>query len=191
MLLAFALAVLPAVTSTAGGIHASEARNVTTAIYSADGSTTVAVIKAERVFTEKRRIGFFRVRLLPLLVVQGVRLELAQANPDTNWLAGFRVELSPLARTSGSVEWREVSLWLPGETTPRLQAKKVIPATNGDTEYCALEGVTVQTEAGPVQVPRARLLLSGQPGRVVRDGEGPPAQWDLFPKPSISGPTQN
>jgi hypothetical protein len=43
-----------------------------------------------------------------------------------------------------------------------------------------MEGVTLQSEAGPVKMPRAKLRLSGQPGLVVWENDGANFQWDLF-----------
>jgi hypothetical protein len=163
-----------------------EARNVTLGIYSDDSSMLVAVLKVGRVFNENRRIGFFRVKLLPVLVAQGVRLEFAQSTPSTNWPSSFRASPTQMAQPGTSVEWRDVSVRFPQDTGSRLEAKKLHPPTRTDAESCLLESVTLQTDTGPLNVPRARLLLKGLTGRVVWENQGVTRQWDLFTSSLIS-----
>ena len=71
--LCLALVALLPFSGRAERLRSVEARNVTLAIYSDDSSALVAVLKVGRVFNENRRLGFFRVKLLPVLVAQGVR----------------------------------------------------------------------------------------------------------------------
>jgi hypothetical protein len=163
-----------------------EARNVTLAIYSDDSSTLVAVLKVARVFNENRRLGFFRVKLLPVLVAQGVRLEFTQSMPNTNWPAGFCANPAPLAQRGTSLEWRDVTVRFPQDVGPRLQAGRLHPPTRTRTESCLLENVTLQTDSGVLNVPQARLLLKGLAGRVVWESQGAVQQWDLFMRSLIS-----
>jgi hypothetical protein len=179
------MALCPGARLQAGVLGAAEARNVAVPIYPPGALTPCAVVKVGHVFTEKRRMGFFRVKLLPVLVAQDVRLELGQSSPDTNWLAGFRVDLGPVAR-GGSVEWRDLSLWLPRETLPRLQVQRLVLPADPRSQEFALEGVTLQTETGPLKVPRARLWVGEQPGQVIWEENGMVLRWDLFAGKVIS-----
>jgi hypothetical protein len=156
-----------------------EARDVQAPVYSDDYQSVVGVLKIERIFTEQRRLGFFRVKLLPVQVAQGVCLELNQLACDTNWLNGLRFKPTPAAR-GARAEWRDVSVRMPGEPVPRLQAKRLYPNTDANPDFCLLEDLTLQTDAGPTQVAQARLLLTGEPGRVVWETKGRTMQWDLF-----------
>src|SRR5690242_17089115 len=83
-----AVALLPAFSSVAE-LRKAEARNVTFAIYPENSLESVALLKVKRVFTDHRHVGFFSVKVLPVVVAQGVRLEMASATPNTNWLASF------------------------------------------------------------------------------------------------------
>ena len=159
--------------------QAFEARKVTFAIYSDGFSDQAAILKVDRIFTDRRRLGFFRVKLLPVLVAQGVHFELTQPTPNTNWLTGFRVRLAPFAR-SRVLEWRDVTVRLPQDTRPRLQAGRLFPPANDSAEFCQLEGVTLQTDTGELKVPRAKLLLTGPPGRLVWEADGTAVRWNLF-----------
>lgn len=163
-----------------------EARNVTVGIYSDDSSVMVAVLKVGRVFNGNRSLGFFGVKLLPVLVAQGVRLEFTESTPNTNWLAGFRANPALFARPGTSLEWRDVSVRFPQDAQPRLHARRLHPPTRTDAESCLLENVTLQTDGGALNVARARLLLKGLAGRVVWDSQGATQQWDLFTRSLVS-----
>ncbi len=156
-----------------------EARNLRIPLYP-DGSTSLTgVVRINRVFTENRRLGFFRVKLLPVSVVAGMRLDLSETTPNTNWLSGFRLPRG-LVANRGGVEWRDASVSLPGDLVPRFQVKRLrLPAAVA-SEYLLLEDVTLQTDSGPVNVPQARLLLRGAPGSVVWQIGAQINHWDLF-----------
>jgi hypothetical protein len=164
----------------AEGLRGAEARNVTLGIYADDSLAKVAVLKVARVFSENRRLGFYRIKLLPLLVAQGVRLEFAESTPNTNWVTAFLANCAPLARPGSCPEWRDVSVRFPQDAHPRLEASRLRPPTGAGEESCLLENVTIQTAAGALSVPRARLLFRGQVGRVVWESQGAVQQWDLF-----------
>jgi len=163
----------------AGVIHNVEAENVETTIYGNDFFQPAAILKIDKVFTDQQRIGFFRVKLLPVMVAQGVRLELGPSVTDTNGLATFHFKPAT-ARKSSRMEWRDISVSLPKETEPRLRAKRLYCVGSGQSEFLQLEGVTLQTDAGPLKVPRAKLLLNGKPGCVLWESSGATSQWDLF-----------
>ncbi len=172
-------AALLAALSSRAEVRTAEARNVTVAIYPDDSLESVAVLKVERVYTDHRHVGFFSVKLLPVLVAQGVRLEMTSSTPNTNWLASFHANLLPSAR-SGSIEWRNCSLWFPHETSSRLEVARLTVNSTAGREFCTLEDVTLQTVSGPLKLPRAKLALNGRPGQVVWQQDGSVVQWDLF-----------
>jgi hypothetical protein len=179
------IALLP-FSGLAEKVQSVEARNITLGIYSDDGSAMVALLKVARVFNENRRLGFFRVKLLPMVIAQGVRLEFAQPEPGTNWLAGFCANPAPMAKPGTRLEWREVSVRFPQDDRPRLQAAQLHPPAGTNAESCLLENITLQTDAGALTVPRARLMLKGLAGRVVWESQGVTQQWDLRTRNLIS-----
>ena len=132
----------------AGAAPVQEARNLTTDTYAADGLSKIATLKVGRVFTENRRVGFFRVKLLPVLVVQDVRLELSAVAAGENWPASFQADLTPLfRRRSSGIEWRDLSIWLPGDTAPRLQAQRGCPSANAETALISTMIFSKQTKS--------------------------------------------
>ena len=128
---------------------------------------------------EYRHMGFFTVKLLPVLVVKGIRLDLGSASGQTNWLGGFRCDWSPRANPT-VFEWRDFSVFFPGETAPRLRAKRVYPVAGPGSLAGRLEGVILQTGAELVYLPRAEVRATGRAGEIVWQDRSAAIRWDLF-----------
>jgi hypothetical protein len=176
---ALAAGFLPVCVRAAGLAGSLQASNVENAIYGNDFFKPVAVVKIGRIFTDHRRLGFFHIQLLPVLVAEGVQLEFVQASPQTNWLDGFRFDPAPSVGRS-AVEWRDFSVSIAQEKLPRLQAERAHPTVNASAIICQLEGVTVQAGPERLKVPKAELRAEGQSGQVVWTRSHQTIQWDLF-----------
>jgi hypothetical protein len=153
--------------------------NMEISVYSQNSLAPDAVWKINSVSPEHRRLGFFSVKLLPVMIVEGIQLEFTKTNPQTNWLEGFRCEWAPAA-SRGLIEWRNFSISFPQEKTPRLQAKRVHPAANAGSLICRLEGVTLQTGPQPIHLSHAEVRVEGQAGVVAWRDSAATIQWDLF-----------
>jgi hypothetical protein len=153
--------------------------NMEISVYSKNSLEPDAVWRINRVSPQHRRMGFFSVKLLPVLVVEGIRLDFAKSGPQTNWLEGFRCEWAPAANQE-LIEWRDFSIFFPQETVPRLHAKRVHPEANAGSLICRLEGVTLQTGARPIQLSRAEVRAEGRSAAVVWRDAAATVQWDLF-----------
>jgi len=176
---ALVIGCLP-VCAPAAGLPASlQASNVESVIYGDDFFKPVAALKIDSVFTDHRRLGFFHIKLLPVLVAQGVRLEFAQTGPPTNWLAGLQFDPAPGVRR-GAVEWRDFTVFFPQEKLPRLRANQVYPPISAAATVYRLEGVTIRSGGEQFAVPRAELRAEGQSGLVVWTRPNEVIQWDLF-----------
>ncbi len=173
------VSILPVFVHAAGLPGSLQASNVMNVIYGDDFFKPVAVVKIGRIFTDHRRLGFFHIQLLPVLVADGVQLEFAQASPQTNWLEGFRFDPAPSVSRS-AVEWRDFSVSIAQEKLPRLQAERVHPTVNASSIVCQLEGVAVQAGLERLTVPKAELRAEGQSGQVVWTHSHQIIQWDLF-----------
>jgi hypothetical protein len=178
-LCALAVCFLPLCVPAAGLSGSLQASNVESVIYGDDFFKPVAALKIGRIFTDHRRLGFFHIKLLPMLVAEGVHLEFAQATPQTNWLEGFRFAPAPSVSRS-AVEWRDFSVSIAREKLPRLQADRVHPTVTASSIVCQLEGVTVQAGLERLKVPKAELRAEGQSGQVVWTRSNRVIQWDLF-----------
>jgi len=179
VLCALVVGVLPLCVPAAGLSGSLQASNVENVIYGNDFFKPVAILTVGKIFTDHRRLGFFRIKLLPVLVAEGVHLEFARANPQTNWLEGFRFDPAPAVSRS-AVEWRDFSVSIAQEKSPRLQADRVHPTVNASSIVCRLEGVTVQAGLERLKVPKAELRAEGQSGQVVWTRADQVIHWDLF-----------
>jgi hypothetical protein len=176
---ALAVSFLPLCVPAAGLPGSLQTSNLESVIYGDDFFKPVAAVKIGRIFTDHRRLGFFHIQLLPVLVAEGVHLEFAQASPQTNWLEGFRFDPAPSVGRS-AVEWRDFSVSLAQEKLPRLQAERVHPTVNARSIVCQLEGVTVQAGPERLKLPKAELRAEGQSGQVIWTRSHQTIQWDLF-----------
>ena len=148
-------------------------------IYSRDSIQEVAVLKTDRIFIDHRKVGFFHVQLLPVLVVQGVQLELTGENPDDNWAESFKETWLPDLK-HGSVEWRDVTVSSQKEASPRLRADRAHPATGKTALVCALENVTLTAGGSVWRIPHAELRKEDDRPRVVWGAGDGERHWDLF-----------
>lgn len=178
-LCSLAVSFLPLCVPAAGLSGSLQASNLESVIYGDDFFKPVAALKIGRIFTDHRRLGFFHIKLLPVLVAEGVHLEFPQTSPQTNWLEGFRFDPAPSVSRS-AVEWRDFSVSIAQEKLPRLQADRVHPTVNASSIVCQLEGVTVQAGLERLKVPKAELRAEGQSGQVVWTRSHQVVQWDLF-----------
>ena len=163
----------------AGQTARLEARDVEIRLYPKNSTRQIAVCRVDRVYTDYRKMGFFRIKLLPVLVVEGVRLEFNQTEPQSDWLEGLQFDPPPGMRGS-AVEWHNFSVFVPGENQPRLHANRVLLTANAGATVYRLEGVTIQSGGESLAVPKAELQTKGQAGRVVWTRSGKVIQWNLF-----------
>lgn len=148
-------------------------------VYPKNSLEPEAVWKINTVSPEHKRIGFFSIKLLPVMVAAGIQLEFTKTNPQTDWLEGFHGEWMPTASQS-IFEWRDFSIFFPQEKLPRLHAKYVHPVTNAGSLVCRLDGVTLQSGSGPVHLSSAEVRADGQGGKIVWRDSASTIQWDLF-----------
>jgi len=126
----------------------------------------IADCKVEKIYLDHRKLGFFRVKLLPVLVVQGVRLEFADANPTNDWTESFQSDWLPDVKRD-AVEWRDVSLAFKKgkEDASRLHANRAQPGAGGSPTICSFNDVTL--EANGMKWQMAQAELRNEKGRPV------------------------
>ena len=79
----------------------ARARGVVIPFYATGQPAAIAVLRIERLFKDQRRMGFFKVKLLPILACEEVHLEILR--PDS--AASLLEQLEPgLERLSGQHE---------------------------------------------------------------------------------------
>ncbi len=146
--------------------------------YASDSMREIADCKVEKIFLDHRELGFFRVKLLPVLVVQGVCLEFAGTNPTNEWAETFQSDWLPKVKRS-AVEWRDVDISSQKAGAPRLHAGRAQPAAGSPT-VCVFRDVTVEANGVKWQMPRAELRNEDGRPRVVWKASGGEQCMDLF-----------
>jgi hypothetical protein len=151
--------LIPSIVAAPGRMPAVQARGVTMPFYAKGQPSAVAVLRVSRLFKDTRRVGFFKVRLLPILACEEVHLEILRPDSATGLLEQLE---SGLVRFSGGqpVEFRQLRVTVPGEPQPRLQARRARLSEEG--EALVLEGVTF----AHFELPRASLRLRADAGQV-------------------------
>jgi hypothetical protein len=147
--------------------------------YAPNSIREIADCKIERIFLDHRKLGFFRVKLLPVLVVQGLRLEFADANPTNEWAESFQSDWLPKVKRS-AVEWRDVSIGSQKEGAPRLHADRAQLAADGAPTVCVFQDVALESHGAKWRLPQAELRNeAGRPRVVWKASDG---EWhlDLF-----------
>ncbi len=159
------------------GPEAAQARNMVFAVYNRDGTTALATIKVASLFTDHAQMGFFRVNLLPQPVLQGVRVELAQASAAVDWLSALRWNV--LGAGENGAEVRDLSVSVAADSRPRLAIDCLKLGPGGSAQPIRLEGVTLQTRDGAVKLPRARLEAAPSGPRLSWTDAGRGLTWDF------------
>ena len=138
-------------------------------VYMDFGSPAVAVLRAERIYPTHQRWGYFRLGLRPMLVCDGVTLEICDAAKTTQALAGVRDNLQ--AQAGGMlIELREVAVRFTGEITPRLRAGTIRLQDQGEW---LLANVSLFSGTNLLCIPRACLQVTGpEAGRVTWESGG-------------------
>jgi hypothetical protein len=195
LLLSFSIFNLSAAHGMASGLSGSiTTSNLEIRIYPKNSLEPDAIWRIDRIVTEHKRIGFFSVQLMPMLVVQGIQLEFTQTNPPADWPEGFRCDWMPTHNRS-VLEWRDFNISFPNEIIPRLHADRAHPVANAGSLVCRLDGVTLQASSGLIHLPHAAVRMEGQAGKIVWQDSGATIQWDLFSRQyttnSIAQRTQN
>jgi len=157
----------------------NKARGVVIPIYANGYREAVAAIRIDRVAPEHQRLGFFRIRALPLLVIYQARLEVLQPGAASQVISNF---CGHLQRLGGSrlVEVRGFQLTLPGEKTPRLEARRVTLQSENQVTGLLLEDATLR-ESDHEQKIRHAWFGSSPQGPLVRWGAADAAaSYDPF-----------
>ena len=168
-------------------LPAAKFKGVTVPIYTDGQPQAVAVLKVKRIFRENRKLGFFRVKLMPTMVGEEVRLEFRQATVDAAVLAQVYALVLRLAEGSG-FELRSVSFSFAGESAPRLEARQVhsqsAAARRNSTHHhpaLVLEDATLRLGGREWHWPRALLHMAGpEAARLEVESRRAGATFDLF-----------
>jgi hypothetical protein len=154
-------------------------QNVESRIFARESNLEIAAFRIKKIFPDHRKFGFFRVQLFPMLVAEGVRLELSTNVLGDDWTEGFQCSWLPDSRRH-TVEWRDVEITIKTPNPPRLCARQAQLAKPDLRVICSLKDVTLEVGEAKWQVARAKLCNEkGRPCVIWADDAGN-HHWDLF-----------
>lgn len=139
----------------AGEVTVSAANGGSTAVY--DDTTLLVQIDSTREFIDHEKHGFFRLGLMPILVVEGIKIQILSANCLTNLASGFDSTGFSNANLR-RLELRKIEVALLNEKTPRLKAD----VARINAGFFDLSNVTVSLpDAVQISIPKATLQITG------------------------------
>ena len=134
-------------------------RDAKIALRSKSESEPIAILKAERIFSDYQRRGFFRIGALPLLVFDRLNVELGDPGKLLASLAAVSNYFAVTANAKRTVEGREFSIAFATQPNNRLQAH-YIRLGSGAT-WILQDGRIDQPGMTPIRFRQATFVVSG------------------------------
>lgn len=156
-----------------GGFHA---QGVTMSFYEGAELTPSMVVRADDIYTDYERKGFFRIGILPVGVMEGITFELHHPTYLTNSLAQMRGW--PGSQAAKRLEFRKVTFVIFTGGTNRLESGRARFISGGRWEL--LDGVRLLVGTNQVVAPRATLQVAGKKSGQLVMATDPPSTNNLF-----------
>ncbi len=145
-------------------------------IFLRPGEPPALVVRADNIYRDYQRKGFFRIGLLPLGVMEGVTFEVRNIEGLSNSLVRLDRWLGP--RAASRFEFRQATIQLPGIMTHRLQAGRIHFLPGGTCEL--LDEVRAEIGTNQVQATHATLRLTGDRTGLLVMATTPPWTTNFF-----------
>ena len=153
-----------------------KARNVVIPFYTGTEQQPSVVFRAERIYTDYQRKGFFRIGALPVGVMEGVTFEVRSIESLTNSLVQLHRWLGPQA--AKRLELRRASIQIAQTATDCLQVGRVHVAPGGKWEL--LDGVSYSAGTNQLRARSATLQVVGERTGQLVMATSPPLTKNLF-----------
>ncbi len=141
-----------------------KAHGIVTAFYEAKEHTPSMIVRADDIYTDYERKGFFRIGILPVGVMEGVTIELHHPESLTNSFAALHTWVG--AQAAKRFEFRKVKFLTFEGGTNRLESGRARLISNG--KWALLDGVRFLSGTNQVTAPRATLQIAGEDtGRLI------------------------
>ena len=163
------------------------AKDAVTWIYVKGRSDPVAVVRIASARRDFQRRGYFRIGLLPMAVIEDVKVEIRHAEDVGDLLVQTRQGLGMMAH-GRALEVRRIALSLAGESEPFLRAESVRFEDDGRWQ---LRRVVLNTRNECIEAGRAWLQVTGpDAGQLVLETEtGQHVTSLLHPEPQSEQPS--
>ena len=136
-----------------------ELKGVTVPVYVDSRTEPAAILRADRIFTDYQRRGFFRIGVLPLLVFDRLTLEIREPARFAAVLSTVSGQFAIKDNVRKAVEGREFTLWLGGEQNGRVCARRV--RVEDGTVWRLQDGSVDRPGTAAMAFRRATLIVTG------------------------------
>lgn len=120
-------------------------------VYLGTASDPALVVRADKIYRDYQRKGFFRIGVLPIAVMEGVTFEVRHVELVTNRLARLEHWIDP--RASRRLELRQATIRMAGTVTNELRADRIHIVPGGT--WALVDDVRLQLGTNEVRAARA------------------------------------
>jgi hypothetical protein len=158
-----------------------ELKSAALPIYRDAETTPVAILWADRIYTDYERKGFYRIGVLPVSVMEGVALEICRPDEVVGSLPAISHRFEE--QFANRFEIRGLKLRIAPSPAACLEAGRARAGREGCLEL--LDGVRIIRGTNLFQAKAARVQLTGpDAGRVILKTTPPQTNlWLALPKP--------
>jgi hypothetical protein len=136
-----------------------ELKGVAVPVYLDSRPEPAAILRADRIFRDYQRRGFFRIGVLPLVVFEGLNLEIREPERLSAALSAVSGQFAVKDNVKKAVEGREFTLRLGQEGDGQLRARRV--RLEDGTVWRLQEGSVERAGAAAIAFRRATLTITG------------------------------
>jgi hypothetical protein len=97
--------------------------------FSDEAGNPLAVVRADRVILDHERVGFFRIGVLPMIVIKGAEIEILLLERLAPQMQQIHLHFSQ--NGARAVEFRKAAFRFPQDKSPRLSAKCIRSTSDG------------------------------------------------------------
>ena len=127
-------------------------------VYDKGSAKAIVNCTVNRIFIDHRKFGFFQIRLFPILVAQGVQIQVESTNLDQSWFSDLEANIVPQV-VRHAIEWRDVTISAKDPDQLQLHAGTLRLANNGGKPVCALENAKFTSKDRIIEFYKAELTM--------------------------------
>lgn len=156
-----------------------EVRNAVVPVYLDFTPEPAAIFRVHHIFSDYQTRGFFRIGVLPLLVLDGLNLEIRDPARLSAALNTTSEYFAVKANAKKAVEGRDFVLSFASDKNARVQARSV--RLESGTEWRLQEGTIFPSGAAPLPFRKATLAIAGpQAGQLSFETTNGPVHLHLL-----------
>lgn len=154
------------------------AKGMVIPVFVGSESKPTALVRVKELLNDYRRVGFFRIGAMPLVVLDGLTIELKQIRNLSASLKGIHKGVL-INKHANLLEARDVRIIITAESSPRLQAKTMRFVDAG--QWRLFDGILFPGSDHAILFSQGTLELHGpSPGRFTFKTEGRAEELELF-----------